>query len=211
MLVATSRRDRTSSVVVLGPARSALLIDPAWTPDELDGIARDLTVLRLRVVAALSTHAHFDHLLWHPGFGDVPRYASAGTVRRAAEQRLPLLDELGPGYPVTALRSTPPIRVAPLVLRWGGPEALAIVTDAHEPGHTSFWFPALGLLVAGDLLSDGEPPLLADGDDGTAYAAGLDALEPFVRRARLVIPGHGSPTGEPLSRLDADRARLGSR
>jgi glyoxylase-like metal-dependent hydrolase (beta-lactamase superfamily II) len=47
-------------------------------------------------------------------------------------------------------------------------------------------------LIAGDLLSDVELPLLEESSPAD-YAAGLDALRPFVERAQILIPGHGSP------------------
>ena len=41
VLVSTSRSDQTNSVV-LAAAGEALLIDPAWMPDELDALAAAL-------------------------------------------------------------------------------------------------------------------------------------------------------------------------
>lgn len=206
VLVATSRRDRTNSVVLLGPARTALVVDPAWTPDELDGLAADLHVLRLAVAAVVSTHSHFDHLLWHPRFGSAPRWASADT---AAAPRRPMLEELGTGYPASAFLTAPSVRVLPATVPWPGTAVHAVVTDAHAPGHTSLWIPRGRVLLAGDLLSDVEVPLLSEEDPtGAAYRAGLDVLEPFAARAALVIPGHGNPGRDALARLQRDRRWL---
>jgi hypothetical protein len=41
-----------------------------------------------------------------------------------------------------------------------------------------------------------------------AYLAGLASLAPFVTRASVLIPGHGTPSFEPVERLDADRRYL---
>ena len=41
-----------------------------------------------------SAHPHWDHLLWHPGFGDVPRYATPVGARAFAAHAQ---------YPVTVL------------------------------------------------------------------------------------------------------------
>jgi len=206
VLVATSRRDRTNSVVLLGPARTALLVDPAWTPDELDGLAADLDVLRLAVVGVVSTHSHFDHLLWHPRFGTAPRWASAQT---AAAPRRPMLEELGTGYPASAFLTAPPVRPLRGPVPWPGPRVHPVVTDAHAPGHTSLWIPRGRILLAGDLLSDVEVPLLSEEDPtGTAYRAGLDVLEPYAERAALVVPGHGNPGPDARARLQRDRRWL---
>jgi hydroxyacylglutathione hydrolase len=207
ILVATSRKDRTNSVVVTGPGGAALLVDPAWTPDELAGLAADLGVLRLHLAGVVSTHAHFDHLLWHPSFAGVPRWGSAAT---ATASRRAMLDELGAGYPRSAFLATPPLRALPATaVPWPGTPVHPIVTGAHAPGHTSLWIPRGRILIAGDLLSDVEVPLLADEDPtGAAYRAGLDALEPFASRAALVIPGHGSPGQDAAARLRRDRRWL---
>ena len=207
VLVATSRRDRTNSVVLVGPGATALVVDPAWTPDELDGLAADLAALRLTIAGVVSTHGHFDHLLWHPSFGDVPRWGSPAT---AAASRPVMLDELGPGFPPSAFRTAPPARAFPSGgVPWPGTAVQPLVTDAHALGHTSLWIPRGRILLAGDLLSDVEVPLLADEDPtGVAYRSGLDALEPFAVRAALVIPGHGAPSADGAGRLQRDRGWL---
>jgi glyoxylase-like metal-dependent hydrolase (beta-lactamase superfamily II) len=206
VLVATSRRDRMNSVVLLGPARTALLVDPAWTPDELDGLAADLDVLRLAVAGVVSTHSHFDHLLWHPRFGAAPRWASARTV---TAPRRPMLDELGTGYAASAFLTAPPVHALRGDVPWPGPAVHPIVTDAHARGHTSLWIPHGRILLAGDLLSDVEVPLLSEDDPtASAYRAGLDALGPYAARAALVVPGHGNPGRDALARLHRDRRWL---
>ena len=75
VLVATSRVMQTNTTVVVESGR-ALLIDPGWMPDELDALAAALRKRGLTVAEGFATHAHHDHLLWHPSFGDVPRRAS---------------------------------------------------------------------------------------------------------------------------------------
>lgn len=197
---------RTTSTVVVGPDRSALLVDPAWTPDDLEALAADLAVLRLRLVGGLSTHGHYDHVLWHRTLPDVPRWGSAATAEQAGDGWAAMLAELGPGYPTTLYAERPHVRPLPRpAVPWDGPAVTALVSDAHEVGHTSWWIEREGVLLAGDLLSDVEVPLLAENDlTGEAYRAGLAALEPRVRRARFVVPGHGAPTADGLARLDRD-------
>ena len=65
-----------------------------------------------------------------------------------------------------------------------------------------------GVLLAGDMLSDIELPLPFSPDDLPAYLDALDRLAPVVQRARVLVPGHGHPTDQPIARLDADRHYL---
>jgi glyoxylase-like metal-dependent hydrolase (beta-lactamase superfamily II) len=190
--VTTSRRERTTSTVVIS-GKEALLIDPGWDPDELAWIADDLAAAGIVVTAGFGTHAHHDHLLWHPGLGAAPRWASVATTHRAGADLSALIQALGPGWPVG---------LAPLVgqvtevtgssVPWDGPTVELITHDAHAKGHTALWIPSAATLIAGDMLSDVELPLLEDSSPAD-YADGLTALRPCVEQARVVIPGHGRP------------------
>src|SRR5215204_6309894 len=66
----------TNSIVVHGED-GLVLVDPGIDGSELNQLADDLDRLGIPLVAGFSTHPHWDHLLWHARFGDVPRYATA--------------------------------------------------------------------------------------------------------------------------------------
>ncbi|GAA1848917.1 MBL fold metallo-hydrolase [Myceligenerans crystallogenes] len=212
---------RTTTTLALGPG--GILVDPAWEQDELDGIADDLDGLGVRVTAGFSTHAHYDHLLWHPRFGGAtPRWASSAAVAVVAAQRDALLDDLAAdsaGSHDGAVRAlfgrvtAMPDDDGRPGTRIPGPDGAlppheVVTHDAHAPGHSALWLPGPGVLVAGDMLSDTEIPLPFDPDDLEAYLAGLDRLEPYVRAASVLVPGHGTPSYAPMTRLDADRRYL---
>ncbi|MFD7879945.1 MBL fold metallo-hydrolase, partial [Streptomyces sp. NPDC059766] len=86
-----------NSVVVRGED-GLVLIDPGIHGAELDGLADDVDRLGIPVVAGFCTHPHWDHLLWHPRFGDVPRYAAPAAARLAgqARERAPAVAALRP-------------------------------------------------------------------------------------------------------------------
>ena len=210
LLVATSRTDALNSVVIIGQDGAALLVDPGWQQDELDGLAAELTARALTPVAGFTTHAHYDHVLWHPDFGDVPRWASPDSVRIAGSHREEILEALGPDYRPEVLSLVGRLSALPgLDIPWLGPEIGVILHDAHIVGHSALWIAELGVLIAGDMLSDIELPLPDDspGALGT-YRAGLGALAPYASIARFVIPGHGSVTSDGSARVAADLAYL---
>lgn len=202
VLVATSRIMQTNTTVIVASDR-ALLIDPAWMPDELDELAAGLRERGLVVAEGFATHAHHDHLLWHPGFGSVPRWASARTAELAVVERDALVAALGAEFPPELVELMGRVDA-------GSPsfDVELVVHDGHAPGHTAVWLPGPRVLVAGDMLSDVELPLPFWPDDVPAYERALDALEPYARAARVVIPGHGNVGTDAFARWEADRRYL---
>ncbi|MDO8362410.1 MAG: MBL fold metallo-hydrolase [Actinomycetota bacterium] len=213
VFVTTSSKYDTSSIIVRSGSH-VLLVDPAWTTDELDGLERWLHAHECTVTTGFVTHAHHDHMLWHPGFGTAPRWASPTTTHKAAEWRAELeaaLDAYPPEWPhpfdgIRALDSA----TIPLPFGdGGGQESIELVVhDGHAPGHTALLLADRGVLLAGDMLSDIELPLPFNPDDLPVYLDALDRLAPVVRRAGVLVPGHGHATNRPLARLDADRRYL---
>jgi glyoxylase-like metal-dependent hydrolase (beta-lactamase superfamily II) len=208
--VATSRRYSTTSTVLLDGHAGAIVIDPAWDPDELAAIPADLVDLGVRCVAGVATHEHYDHVMWHPGLGEVPRWSSPGTVAHLSQARdrllAPLAQYLTPDLIAIAGRLDP---LPAGELPWSGPRARCITHDAHAPAHLAVLVEDAGVLVAGDMLSDVELPMPADADETLdTYLGGLDVLRDVVRSARLLVPGHGTPTYEPERRWQADMRYL---
>jgi hydroxyacylglutathione hydrolase len=208
--VATSRRYSTTSTVLLDGQGGAVVVDPAWDPDELAAIPADLTELGVLCVAGLATHEHYDHVMWHPDLGEVPRWSSAVTVAHLSQERdallAPLAEYLTPDLITIAGRLDP---LQGDYLPWNGPPARCFVHDAHAPAHLALLVEEGGILVAGDMLSDVELPMPA-ADDVTLerYLTGLERLGTVVAQAQLVVPGHGTPSRHPQERYDADMRYL---
>lgn len=231
VLVMTSRRYATTTTAVLGE-REALVVDPAWDADELAGVAEVLSDAEAHCVAGVATHLHYDHVLWHPGLGDAPRWATPWTVSRWRVQRDDLLAPLVGDLPeelldlAGRLRPFPPATLhelhisaagsgpatelpSPYSVPWGGREVIVHEHDAHARGHLALELPDVAVVIVGDMLSDIELPYPdPDEPDLVTYLVGLDRLSEVVRRARVLIPGHGAPTSAPMARLDADRRYL---
>ena len=83
--------------------------------------------------------------------------------------------------------------------------------DGHAPGHGAVFLPGPGVLVAGDMCSDVEIPLLdlAAPDPLGDYRTGLERLA-AVAGVHQVVPGHGhvGDANEFRRRLAADAAYL---
>lgn len=208
--VATSRRYVTNSTVILDGHGGALVIDPSWDADELAAIPQDLRELGVTCVAGLSTHMHYDHVLWHPDLGEVPRWASAGTVDAIVSRRAELLAPLVGDIPEDLIELAG--HLVPIdgpTLNWRGPTAVIHQHDAHAQHHIAVEIAELGVLVSGDMLSDLELPMPDWTDDNLeTYRAGLMVLSDVARRAERVIPGHGSVGTDVGGRYEADLAYL---
>ena len=79
-----------------------IVVDPGIDGSGLSQLADDMDQLGLPVVAGFSTHPHWDHLLWHSRFGDVPRYATPPAPRarvRSVSERRRWLREAHQAFP----------------------------------------------------------------------------------------------------------------
>jgi len=213
--VATSQVYTTTSTVVVGEDGTCLVVDPAVTAREVDGLAAVIRDRGWTPVAVWSTHAHWDHVLDGPGFSQLPRWSQGAAATDpetlAAERDAdPELARTGEApAPVAALR-TPYPQQSPGVLDWPGPPVHVLTHQAHCRPHTALVLPDVGVLVAGDMLSDVEIPLLdlTAADPVGDYRAALDLLASVG--ADVVVPGHGrvGSADELSRRLVADRAYL---
>ena len=210
--VATAEKYTTTTTIVAGDGGGCLLVDPAVTVADLSALACWLAARGLRPVAGWSTHPHWDHLLWSRALGDAPRFATPRAVAVAAREEAGLISDVeqgAPGHDLTRFA-----RVQPLIgheIDWRGPRALIYAHDAHAPGHGAVFLPDSGVLIAGDMCSDLEIPLLdlESADPFLDYREGLRLLAD-VPGVRFVVPGHGhvGNNAEFCRRIAADLAYL---
>ncbi|MCU1516288.1 MAG: fold metallo-hydrolase [Pseudarthrobacter sp.] len=219
VLVHESEFIRSNSVVVKG-RDGVLLVDPGITADEMASLANDLRKLGRPVVAGFSTHPDWDHVLWHPNFGDAPRYgtarcaASIHDVLSNADWEARIAEGLPPEYaediPMDLLGLITGLPTEAAQIPWDGPTVRILEHQAHAPGHAALLIEGCGVLVAGDMLSDILMPFLdlAAANPIEDYLAALQLLEGVADDVAAVIPGHGSVGGaEQLrARIKQDRA-----
>jgi hydroxyacylglutathione hydrolase len=216
VLVATGVLYTTTTTVVAGPDGSCLVVDPAVTVTEIVGLAAALAARGLRPVLGWSTHPHWDHVLWHASLGDVPRYATPAAAAAARNERDELAAETeksAPGHDLSLVGKVTPL--SGTSIPWDGPAAELIVHDGHAPGHAAVFLPDSGVLIAGDMCSDIEMPLVDPGELEASmdrlrdYRVGLSRLA-AVAGVREVVPGHGhvGDAAELRRRVEADFAYL---
>ncbi len=190
----------TSTVISRGGA--CLVIDPAYFPRELEAIAR-CAAERGRTAALAFTHGHWDHVMGHARWPDVPVWMNAqlaaaideGAPRAAGylqdarefDSRWYVPRPSGYAWPATRRALADGERVS-----LGEPEAAELLA-LHLPGHSPDGLGLLvereGVLLAGDHLSPCEIPFV---DELAAYRATLARLISLLEDGvREVIPGHG--------------------
>src|SRR3954463_231537 len=199
-----------SNAIAVRGEGGLILADPGIDGDDLNQLADDVDELGIPVVAGFSTHPHWDHLLWHPRFGDVPRYATTAGAQVASEAReraQTMAAESASGIPLELVALTTPMPAD------GGPVPGEIIEHpAHAPGHAAVLLADRGVLLAGDMLSDVLIPLLDPRRPGQvdAYESALDRLEEAARKVDVLVPGHGAVAqGSGVApRFAADRAYI---
>jgi glyoxylase-like metal-dependent hydrolase (beta-lactamase superfamily II) len=219
VLVHESEFIQSNSVVVQG-RDGVLLIDPGITTHEMADLASDLRELGQPVVAGFSTHPHWDHVLWHAGFGVVPRYGTARCadsiqeVLSQADWKEQVAEGLPPEYaddiPMELLGRIAGLPADTTQLPWNGPTVRIIEHQAHALGHAALLIDGSRVLIAGDMLSDILMPFLdlAASDPIDDYLTALQRFADVADEVDVVIPGHGSvgEADQVQTRIRQDRA-----
>ena len=160
----STRRPRPWSSARTG---RACVVDPAVTAREVDGLAAVIRDRGWTPVAVWSTHAHWDHVLDGPGFSPAPPLVGGRRGRPIPRRWRPSATPTPsspaparPRRPIAALR-TPYPRRSPGRARLGRPARARPGAPARTAARTPpCVLPDVGVLVAGDMLSDVEIPLL---------------------------------------------------
>jgi len=212
-----------SNALVVRGSSGALVIDAGITNDEIACLASDIRELGQPVVAGFSTHPHWDHMLWHPGLGEAPRYAGNRCATTASERlsapgakdRLASVipPDLSGQVPLDLLGQLTALPPDSTHVPWDGPAVRLIEHNAHAPGHTALVIEEARVLVAGDVLSDILIPILDLGSSSDPVQDYLDALELLEAEAGnidILVPGHGSVarSDQVAARIELDRAYL---
>ena len=197
--VRQSRAFMMNSCLLLDPEHS-IVIDPGVLETELDDLARMERAAAPAATSLFLTHAHWDHVLggpWWPGAETIAHDRFAGELKadeaRVLSEVRRIATEQGEAWSrgFTALK--PRVAISGLHYTTRGPWHM-VFRDA--PGHCdsqlSLHLPDRSILIAADMLSDVEIPIL-----NRPPAVYRKTLEPLLQLAEngaveTLIPGHGS-------------------
>jgi glyoxylase-like metal-dependent hydrolase (beta-lactamase superfamily II) len=216
VFVHTSEWVDTNTVVVAG-RDGVLVIDPGIHASELACLEQDLADAGWSVVLGFSTHPHWDHLLWTPGLGEVPRYATAACAETAHQRLSGGLDPerakavgVPDDVPLDLIGAVVGLPSGADTIPWDGPEVRVLEHRAHAAGHAALLVPGSHVLVAGDLLSDVLVPMpdMGAAEPFEDYLDALALLEKIADDVDVLVPGHGSvATGSDVrARIEQDTA-----
>lgn len=193
-----------NAVAVLGET-GTLLVDPLVAPAYGREIRR---LLALRGAApvrwVVATHHHTDHVLGASVFSDdgVEVLVHPEAAGRMAVEHPALLSERRASPAVGSLFADAapvvPTRAVGSALELGTGGLRAVVSPcgpAHTPGDLRVDLPGLGVVLTGDLVSNGYHPNLEDAD----LSGWRSALLALLRsQAATFVPGHGDPGGREI-------------
>jgi glyoxylase-like metal-dependent hydrolase (beta-lactamase superfamily II) len=199
VLVRQSRAFQMNSTLLLR-ADHAVLVDPGVLPSELDDIAARVKAAGPAALTLVFTHAHWDHVLgraWWPEARTlghdrfVPELeASLARLRTKTDA---LATEHGERWAKPFAAFHPKERVSGLRFTKIGSWRV-VFRDAfgHCDSQLSIHLPEQRVLIAADMLSDIEIPILNHPPE--RYLETLSTLLPVASAGAIetLIPGHGS-------------------
>ena len=216
--VRQSRAYWMNSTVLLDPEHT-ILVDPGVLPSELDEIAKLVKQAEPETISLLFTHGHWDHVLgapWWPKARILAHDRCTAAIGRDVEkirtESAKIAKEHGETWP--APFAPPKIDDASSGQRFLKLDPWKLVLrDAygHSDSQLSVHVPELNLLIAADMLSDIEIPILNGAP--AIYRATLETLRPLAEGGAIetVVPGHGAVAFGPdavIERVRRDLAYL---
>ena len=179
---------------------AVFLVDPCWLPFEIFRIREYVeSVRKKRRLFLIFTHSDYDHIIGYRAFPGAKVIASRQFVRNAYKERdteqcleFDRKHYIERDYPIEYPEVDIEIDKDGKSLHFSGTVLTFYLSPGHTPSGMMILFEPAGLWVAGDYLSDIEPPLIEDSI--TAYRRTMAKTERILRThdVRFMVPGHGT-------------------
>ena len=192
------------SVGVIVGSTGITVVDTGGSPAEAKEILRDVAEdFALPIVAAVNTHAHYDHTFGNQVFAaqDIPIYGHQLIPRHFAQHEAPRLHkvqqqpESEPDKAWADVELTPPTVLVSSALRIdpGGREVeLRPVPSGHTDTDLAILVPDARAWFLGDIVEESGPPMFGSGCYPLDWPDALEALLRRILPGDTVVPGHGS-------------------
>jgi hydroxyacylglutathione hydrolase len=207
-----------NSTLLLDPAHT-VLVDPGILPSELDDLAQRVRQVNPAAITLVLTHAHWDHVLgppWWPSAAIVAHDHFAAGLKSDLDHIREEADKFVAEHGERWARRFEPFRPREAAsglhfTQWGRWRAVLRDAFGHCDSQLSVHLPEQRTLIAADMLSDIEIPLLRAAPD--VYRATLETLWPVAEGGAIetLIPGHGAIArgrAEVIARFKRDLAYL---
>jgi len=195
-----------TTATVIQTEEMVLIVDPNWLAGEVEAIKEYVNGIRGdRDTYLLFTHGDFDHIIGYQAFPNAITIGSFGLQHHPRkEEKLEMIREFDNknyiirNYPI----AFPSLDI---IIKEDGQQLClgnTTLTFYLAPGHTEDGLitivEPLGIMIAGDYLSDFELPFIYQ--SAKAYNHTLEKAGRIfeTHSVRLLIPGHGKATADSL-------------
>lgn len=184
------------NATLVGGSAGLLVVDTLWSVPALRALLDGAGPLD-RVVAAVNTHAHFDHVLGNAvvSSAGVPVHAHEDAVTAIAAE---VPDAVPPTHPFS---SAAVVDLGDRVVE------VAFLGRGHTAGDVVVRVPDADVVLAGDLVEESAPPAYGPDSFPLEWPATLDLLLGMTTSSTVVVPGHGTPVDRAF--VQEQRADIG--
>ena len=183
-----------------------IVVDPTWLPSDIEAIKQYVhKIVGNKPLYLLFTHSDFDHVL---GYGAFPNAIAIGSEELLKFSKSPdkvqhVLDEietfdhqyyLDRPYKVRFPKLDIVIYTDEETIQIGEMKLTFYIAKGHTADGLMMVVDSLGVLIAGDYLSDEEFPFVYDSSSN--YEETMNKIPAIMEKhqIQLLVPGHGNPT-----------------